>query len=148
MSLFLSVLVLLLVSCVPTAWSFSICPNLDLDLYRHRRIEAIRGQILSKLQLSEAPDLDDLPDEVPLEIILLYNSTRDMLRQRVRHRETLCMRSSQMEYYAKDMYRLDMAPASYRESKLKPSLSPSPQLPKESGQTLFIPLPPAPQGVR
>ncbi|XP_060679552.1 transforming growth factor beta-2 proprotein-like, partial [Hemiscyllium ocellatum] len=124
MSLLLSVLLLLLlllVSCVPGAGGFSTCPSLDLDLYRHRRIEAIRGQILSKLHLSEAPEPDDLPDEVPLEITLLYNSTRDMLKQRARHRETVCWRSSQMEYYAKDMYRLDMAPASYRENTISSS---------------------------
>ncbi|XP_048475589.1 transforming growth factor beta-2 proprotein [Rhincodon typus] len=112
---------MLLLACAPGALSFSKCPTLDIELYRHRRIEAIRGQILSKLQLKEAPDPDDLPDEVPLETIILYNSTRDMLKERARRRETLCVRSGPMEYYAKDMYRLDMVPASYRENTISTS---------------------------
>ncbi|GCB85573.1 hypothetical protein scyTo_0026230 [Scyliorhinus torazame] len=109
--------VLLLLASAPAALAFSTCPSLDLELYRRRRIEAIRGQILSKLQLTEAPDPDDIPDEVPLETLILYNSTRDMLRESAHRQELLCQRGSSWEYYAKEMWRLDMIPASYRESK-------------------------------
>ncbi|XP_078392096.1 transforming growth factor beta-2 proprotein-like [Cetorhinus maximus] len=112
---------LLLLGWVPGALTFSTCQSLDLDLYRRRRIEAIRGQILSKLQLTEAPDPDDIPDKVPLETMLLYNSTRDMLRERAHQLEAHCQQGTSLEYYAKEMRRLDMIPTSYRENMISAS---------------------------
>ncbi|XP_078064276.1 transforming growth factor beta-2 proprotein-like, partial [Mustelus asterias] len=112
---------LLLLGCAPGALAFSTCQSLDLDLYRRRRIEAIRGQILSKLQLNEAPDPDDIPDEVPLETEILYNSTRDMLRERAQRYEYLCQRDPSREYYANEMSRLNMIPASHRENMISTS---------------------------
>ncbi|XP_067877734.1 transforming growth factor beta-2 proprotein-like [Heterodontus francisci] len=111
----------LLLGCAREALALSTCPSLDLKQYKRRRIEAIRGQILSKLQLTEAPDPDDMPDDLPLEIILLYNSTRDMLREKAHRQELLCDQGGSLEYYAKEMRRMDMIPFSYRENMISTS---------------------------
>ncbi|XP_069749999.1 transforming growth factor beta-2 proprotein-like [Narcine bancroftii] len=115
-------LLLIVLGCARRAEALSTCQALEPDLYRYRRIEAIRGQILSKLHLSEAPDPDDLPDEVPLEVLLLYNSTRDQLKENARRRDALCQHSASLQYYAQQMYRLDMVPASFRENMISTSL--------------------------
>uniref|UniRef100_A0A4W3GUF0 Transforming growth factor beta n=1 Tax=Callorhinchus milii TaxID=7868 RepID=A0A4W3GUF0_CALMI len=106
-------------SCARGLAALSTCQTLDMEMYRLRRIEAIRGQILSKLQLSSAPEPSDLPDEVPTEVMVLYNSTREVIREQARLQVSVCeSEHSEVEYYAKEMYRLDVLPGSYRESNL------------------------------
>ncbi|XP_072101869.1 transforming growth factor beta-2 proprotein-like [Mobula birostris] len=120
--MWLVLLPLLALGWAQGAGALSTCQVLNPEMYRSRRLEAIRGQILSKLQLSEAPDLDDLPDDVPLEVALLYNSTRDQLREDARRRAVLCQATSSMQYYAQQMYRMDMVPASFQENMISTSL--------------------------
>uniref|UniRef100_A0A4W3GUE1 Transforming growth factor beta n=1 Tax=Callorhinchus milii TaxID=7868 RepID=A0A4W3GUE1_CALMI len=106
-------------SCARGLAALSTCQTLDMEMYRLRRIEAIRGQILSKLQLSSAPEPSDLPDEVPTEVMVLYNSTREVIREQARLQVSVCeSEHSEVEYYAKEMYRLDVLPGSYRENML------------------------------
>ncbi|CAJ0957180.1 unnamed protein product [Ranitomeya imitator] len=52
----------------------STCKAVDIEEVKKRRIEAIRGQILSKLMLTEPPKLESEQMSIPDEIISLYNN--------------------------------------------------------------------------
>lgn len=89
------------------------CQSINLEKQKSRRIEAVRGQILSKLRIRSPPDEDDEPPPgtVPPEVMLLYNSTRELLKERARLAESACEReSSEEDYYAKEVQRIDMLP--------------------------------------
>ncbi|NWT63483.1 TGFB1 factor, partial [Erythrocercus mccallii] len=60
----------------PAARGLSSCRSLDLEAARLKRIEAVRGQILSKLRLPEPPAAEPGPAPLPEELRALYNSTR------------------------------------------------------------------------
>ena len=47
----------------------SLCPSKKVGLVMRKRIEAIRGQILSKLKLTSPPEDYPEPEEVPPEVI-------------------------------------------------------------------------------
>lgn len=109
--------VFLTVDLATVAFSLSTCSTLDMDQFMRKRIEAIRGQILSKLKLTSPPDEYPEPEEVPPEVISIYNSTRDLLQEKANHRAATCERErSDEEYYAKEVYKIDMQPF-YPESK-------------------------------
>uniref|UniRef100_UPI00358E554F transforming growth factor beta-2 proprotein n=1 Tax=Myxine glutinosa TaxID=7769 RepID=UPI00358E554F len=100
----------LLQSSIDLCLSVATCSSLDADLMKRRRIEAIRGQILSKLRLSQLP-ADDGPrgGAVPAEVLALYNSTRDMLAEQANERAATCERErSEEEYYAKEVHMIAM----------------------------------------
>lgn len=101
-------LAVLLLELVGTTQGFSTCQSFDLDDYKSKRIEAVRGQILSKLRIRGTPEPDTSapPEDVPLEVMLLYNSTRELMQA-----ESTCEReSSEEDYYAKEVQRVDMQP--------------------------------------
>ncbi|KAM9212865.1 transforming growth factor beta-2 proprotein isoform 3-T3 [Dugong dugon] len=101
----------LLLHLVTVALSLSTCSTLDMDQFMRKRIEAIRGQILSKLKLTSPPEDYPEPDEVPPEVISIYNSTRDLLQEKASRRAAACERErSDEEYYAKEVYKIDMPP--------------------------------------
>lgn len=109
--------VFLTLDLATVALSLSTCSTLDMDQFMRKRIEAIRGQILSKLKLTSPPDEYPEPEEVPPEVISIYNSTRDLLQEKANHRAATCERErSDEEYYAKEVYKIDMQPF-YPESK-------------------------------
>lgn len=73
----------------------------------------MRGQILSKLRIRSPPDPEArTPTEsVPVEVMLLYNSTKELLKERARQAEAACEReSSEEDYYAKEVQRINMMP--------------------------------------
>ncbi|XP_022434952.1 transforming growth factor beta-2 proprotein isoform X3 [Delphinapterus leucas] len=101
----------LLLHLVTVALSLSTCSTLDMDQFMRKRIEAIRGQILSKLKLTSPPEDYPEPEEVPPEVISIYNSTRDLLQEKASRRAAACERErSDEEYYAKEVYKIDMPP--------------------------------------
>lgn len=101
---------LLILKLSDSAEGFSTCQSYDLDDHKSKRIEAVRGQILSKMRIRSPPDLT-APQSVPFEVMLLYNSTKDLLKDRARHAESACEReSSEEDYYAKEVQRVDMLP--------------------------------------
>ncbi|KFP73470.1 PREDICTED: transforming growth factor beta-2 isoform X2 [Acanthisitta chloris] len=113
--------VLLTVDLATVAFSLSTCSTLDMDQFMRKRIEAIRGQILSKLKLTSPPDEYPEPEEVPPEVISIYNSTRDLLQEKPTHGAATCERErSDEEYYAKEVYKIDMQPF-YPENTIPPS---------------------------
>ncbi|KAM6165106.1 transforming growth factor beta-2 proprotein isoform 1-T1 [Erethizon dorsatum] len=102
---------LLTLHLVPAALALSTCSSLDMDQFMRKRIEAIRGQILSKLKLTSPPEDFPEPEEVPPEVISIYNSTRDLLQEKASRRAAACERErSDEEYYAKEVYKIDMPP--------------------------------------
>ncbi|KAM8909885.1 transforming growth factor beta-2 proprotein [Spinachia spinachia] len=104
-------LLLLRFSGVLLVEGFNTCHSINLDAQKSRRIEAVRGQILSKLRIRSAPHKDEAPagGSVPAEVMLLYNSTRELLKERARLAESACEReSSEEDYYAKEVQRIDM----------------------------------------
>ncbi|XP_037315578.2 transforming growth factor beta-2 proprotein [Pungitius pungitius] len=106
-------LLLLRFSGVLLVEGFNTCHSINLDAQKSRRIEAVRGQILSKLRIRSPPDKDAVPPAgwVPAEVMLLYNSTRELLKERARLAESACEReSSEEDYYAKEVQRIDMLP--------------------------------------
>lgn len=109
----LALLLLLRFSGVCLVQGLNTCQSINLDAQKSRRIEAVRGQILSKLRIRSPPDDDEDPPQsnVPPEVMLLYNSTRELLKERARLAESTCEReSSEEDYYAKEVQRIDMLP--------------------------------------
>lgn len=102
---------LLTLDLATVAVSLSTCSTLDMDQFKKKRIEAIRGQILSKLKLSSPPEIYPEPEEVSRDIIAIYNSTRDLLQEKANERAATCERQrSEEEYYAKEVHKIDMQP--------------------------------------
>ncbi|XP_066559842.1 transforming growth factor beta-1 proprotein [Amia ocellicauda] len=66
-----------LLGTLSPAVAMSTCKPLDLMLVKKKRIEAIRGQILSKLRLPKEPGPEDTSpsDEPPPAMLELYNAT-------------------------------------------------------------------------
>ncbi|KAJ8356908.1 hypothetical protein SKAU_G00197020 [Synaphobranchus kaupii] len=93
------------------ASSLSTCSTLDMDQFMKKRMEAIRGQILSKLKLTSPPEHYPEREEVSREIVAIYNSTRDLLQEKANQRAATCERQrSEEEYYAKEVHKIDMQP--------------------------------------
>ncbi|XP_060778241.1 transforming growth factor beta-2 proprotein [Neoarius graeffei] len=110
MNLFVVSLVLSL-DLVAVTLGLSTCSTLDMDQFMKKRIEAIRGQILSKLKLSKPPEEFPEPEDVSRDIIAIYNSTRDLLQEKANERAATCERQrSEEEYYAKEVHKIDMQP--------------------------------------
>ncbi|KAL8185419.1 UNVERIFIED_CONTAM: Transforming growth factor beta-2 proprotein [Gekko kuhli] len=101
--------VFLTLDLATVAFALSTCSTLDMDQFMRKRIEAIRGQILSKLKLTSPPEEFPEPEEVPPEVISIYNSTRDLLQEKANHRAATCEKErSEEEYYAKEVYKIDL----------------------------------------
>ncbi|NXS03463.1 TGFB1 factor, partial [Oxylabes madagascariensis] len=96
--------VLCVLAVLAAARALSTCRSLDLEAARRKRIEAVRGQILSKLRLPEPPAEPGPARPLPEEVRALYNSTRELLRQRERLRPP----EDPQEYYAKELLRFPM----------------------------------------
>lgn len=119
--------VFLTLDLATVAFALSTCSTLDTDQFMRKRIEAIRGQILSKLKLTSPPEEYPEPEEVPPEVISIYNSTRDLLQEKANHRAASCEKErSDEEYYAKEVYKIDMG--SYYPSASKSALNNSVRL--------------------
>ncbi|XP_070300748.1 transforming growth factor beta-2 proprotein-like [Salvelinus sp. IW2-2015] len=104
-------LALLLLRLAVSAEGLSTCHSLRMDDQKSKRIEAVRGQILSKLRYRsppEPPAPSPQPEAVPAEVMLLYNSTRGAVGG-ARQSNSACDReSSEEDYYAKEVQRIDM----------------------------------------
>ncbi|XP_059195241.1 transforming growth factor beta-2 proprotein [Centropristis striata] len=102
---------LLTLDLATVALSLSTCSTLNMDQFKEMRIQAIRGQILSKLKLTCPPEDFPEPEEVSRDIVAIYNSTRDLLQEKANERAATCERQrSEEEYYAKEVHKIDMQP--------------------------------------
>uniref|UniRef100_A0A3Q2YHG3 Transforming growth factor beta n=2 Tax=Hippocampus comes TaxID=109280 RepID=A0A3Q2YHG3_HIPCM len=121
-------LLLLLRLSVALVKGINTCAFINLDEQKSRRIEAVRGQILSKLRIQSPPEDDDEArataaggGAVPAEVMLLYNSTRELLKERARLADSTCEReSSEEDYYAKEVQRIDMLPQRTQTNAVQP----------------------------
>lgn len=78
--------------------------GLNVDSIKKRRIEAIRGQILSKLGLNELPNNNgSAPSNLrPSNIEETYNRTRDFLLEQARVKKQECNQPEE-NYFAQDI---------------------------------------------
>ncbi|CAG09133.1 unnamed protein product, partial [Tetraodon nigroviridis] len=104
-----ALLFVLLLNCATLSLSLSTCATVDIDHVKRKRVEAIRGQILSKLRLTSPPQSLG-PSKIPYQIQALYNSTKELLEELRRDRQESCGQdSTETEYYAKEIYKFNMA---------------------------------------
>lgn len=103
-----ALVLLSLLSFATVSLALSSCTTLDLDHIKKKRVEAIRGQILSKLRLTSPPETVG-PAHVPYQILALYNSTRELLEEMEEEKEESCSQdNTESEYYAKEIHKFDM----------------------------------------
>lgn len=101
-------LFILLLNCTTLSSSLSTCATVDFDHVKRKRVEAIRGQILSKLRLTSPPKSMG-PSKIPFQIQALYNSTKELLEQLGKDRQQSCGQdNTETEYYAKEIYKFNM----------------------------------------
>lgn len=103
-----ALLFFLLLNCVTMTLSLSTCTTVDIDHIKKKRVEAIRGQILSKLRLTSPPQTLG-PNQVPFQVLALYNSTKELIEELGRDRQQSCGQdNTETEYYAKEIYKFNM----------------------------------------
>ncbi|XP_056152151.1 transforming growth factor beta-3 proprotein [Lampris incognitus] len=108
MNLGKALLFFLLSNCVTMTLSLSTCTTVDIDHIKKKRVEAIRGQILSKLRLTSPPQTIG-PNQVPFQVLALYNSTKELIEELGRDRQQSCGQdNTETEYYAKEIYKFNM----------------------------------------
>ncbi|CAJ1073708.1 transforming growth factor beta-3 proprotein [Xyrichtys novacula] len=108
MNLGKALLFFLLLSCVTMTLSLSTCTTVDIDHIKKKRVEAVRGQILSKLRLTSPPQTTG-PSQVPFQVLALYNSTKELIEELGRDRHQSCGQdNTETEYYAKEIYKFNM----------------------------------------
>ncbi|XP_035697074.1 transforming growth factor beta-2 proprotein-like isoform X1 [Branchiostoma floridae] len=83
--------------------------RLDIGEYKKRRIHAVKGQILSKLGMSDSPT-DPGPAQTPEDVMAVYNQTRDLLAEQSLQREALCTDWVKDEYYGRTVTRFPAVP--------------------------------------
>ncbi|XP_059806863.1 transforming growth factor beta-3 proprotein-like [Hypanus sabinus] len=91
----------LLFDSFPVIFSLSTCKTIDMEQIRKKRIEAIRGQILSKLKLTSTPKVEQVT--VTNEVLALYNSTMELRADRWEQPDA----ETPADYYAKEVNRFD-----------------------------------------
>lgn len=101
--LLLPLLWLLMLTPYRPAAGLSTCKTIDMELVKRKRIEAIRGQILSKLRLASPPSQGEVPPgPLPESVLALYNSTRDRVAGESAEPEP----EPEADYYAKEVTRV------------------------------------------
>ncbi|KAG9351882.1 hypothetical protein JZ751_023133 [Albula glossodonta] len=90
----------------------STCKTLDLELVKRKRIEAIRGQILSKLRLPREPEPEEEAGEreaIPAALMSTYNSTLELSEEQTQQVHSLPSPDmDEEEYFAKEVHKFDM----------------------------------------
>ncbi|TNN52955.1 Transforming growth factor beta-3 [Liparis tanakae] len=103
-----ALLFFLISNCVTMTLSLSTCTTVDIDHIKKKRVEAVRGQILSKLRLTSPPQTTG-PSQVPFQVLALYNSTKELIEELGRDRHQSCGQdNTETEYYAKEIYKFNM----------------------------------------
>lgn len=96
-------LMFLLLDLLHVAMSMSTCKAVDMEEVKKRRIEAIRGQILSKLMLTEPPDAEIEETSLTPEILSLYNSTIEAIKEKTEKEKPIVE-----GYYSEQVKRLEL----------------------------------------
>ncbi|KAI4878920.1 hypothetical protein NFI96_025786 [Prochilodus magdalenae] len=95
---------------VAVVGGMSTCKTLDLEVVKKKRIEAIRGQILSKLRMAKEPEPEegDTGKDIPESIISLYNSTVELSEEWKKKTTTETLPRIEEEYFAKEVHKFTM----------------------------------------
>ncbi|XP_062843676.1 transforming growth factor, beta 1a [Trichomycterus rosablanca] len=90
--------------------AMSTCKTLDLEVVRKKRIEAIRGQILSKLRMAKEPEPEEGEEgkDAPEAIISLYNSTVELSEELKSKADPATLSHDEEEYFAKEVHKFVM----------------------------------------
>uniref|UniRef100_A0A8C7WKI4 Transforming growth factor beta n=1 Tax=Oncorhynchus mykiss TaxID=8022 RepID=A0A8C7WKI4_ONCMY len=106
----LTLAVLLALEYVCRSEAMSTCKSLDLELVKRKRIEAIRGQILSKLRLPKEPEIDQEGDseEVPTSLMSIYNSTVELSEEQGQTYILPTRDAEEEAYFAKEVHKFNM----------------------------------------
>lgn len=106
----LLVLALGVVFLASVAAAMSTCKTLDLEVAKRKRIEAIRGQILSKLRMAKEPEPeeDGREESIPDSIVSLYNSTVETTTDQQSQLDPAGHQQEEEEYFGKEMHKFDM----------------------------------------
>ncbi|CAI5696734.1 unnamed protein product [Oreochromis niloticus] len=108
MNLGKALLFFLLSNCVTVTFLLSTCTTVDIKHIKKKRVEAVRGQILSKLRLTSPPQTTG-PSQVPFQVLALYNSTKELIEELGKDRQQSCGQdNTETEYYAKEIYKFNM----------------------------------------
>ncbi|XP_076835616.1 transforming growth factor beta-1 proprotein [Brachyhypopomus gauderio] len=102
---------LCLMGCACYSRALSTCKPLNLELVKRKRIEAIRGQILSKLQLAKEPEEeeDGEGDDVPDDVLSVYNSTVELsVKPRENDDDVDSLEAEEEAYFAKEVHKFIM----------------------------------------
>lgn len=88
----------------------STCKTLDLEVVRRKRIEAIRGQILSKLRMDKEPKADQETgqEDIPVALMSIYNSTVGQNAERLAMAPPLTPQLEDEDYFAKELHMFRM----------------------------------------
>ncbi|KAJ7990121.1 hypothetical protein DPEC_G00297030 [Dallia pectoralis] len=95
---------------VGTVRTMSTCTTVDREQVRRKRIEAIRGQILSKLRLPKEPaeEQSGEGETIPMELLSLYNTTVELVEEQneqVQHG----LQEEEEDYFAKVVHQFNMS---------------------------------------
>lgn len=106
----MTLVVLLALEYMCRSEAMSTCKSLDLELMKRKRIEAIRGQILSKLRLPKEPEIDQEGDfeKVPTSLISIYNSTVELSEEQVHTCIPPTQDTEEEAYFAKEVHKFNM----------------------------------------
>ncbi|XP_051718113.1 transforming growth factor, beta 1a isoform X2 [Ctenopharyngodon idella] len=98
-------LVLTALCMVAGTGSMSTCKTLDLEVVKKKRIEAIRGQILSKLRMAKEPEaeIDDVGQKIPDSLLSLYNSTVELSEEM--KLKTVPLQAEDEDYFGKEVHK-------------------------------------------
>lgn len=108
MNLGKALLLFLFLNSVTMTFTLSTCTTVDIEHIRKKRVEAVRGQILSKLRLTSPPQTTG-PSQVPYQVLALYNSTKELIEELGQDRQQSCGQdNTETEYYAKEIYKFNM----------------------------------------
>lgn len=116
---------LAIVCLASVAAAMSTCKTLDLEVAKRKRIEAIRGQILSKLRMAKEPEPeeDDTEENIPDSILSLYNSTVETTMDQQSDAVPASHQQEEEEYFGKEMHKFDLSHCKYLKRKIKPAES-------------------------
>ncbi|XP_016331352.1 transforming growth factor beta-1-like [Sinocyclocheilus anshuiensis] len=98
-------LVLTALCMVARTESMSTCKTLDLEVVKKKRIEAIRGQILSKLRMAKEPEseIDGDGQKIPDTMISLYNSTVELSEEM--KMKPVSVQAEDEDYFGKEVHK-------------------------------------------
>lgn len=112
-----------LLGCACWSGAMSTCKSLDLELVKRKRVEAIRGQILSKLRLSKEPEQEEEEEEaedVPPSLLSIYNSTVELSEEQVRTFAAHTPAGDDEEaYFAKEVHKFNMTQCDSKEHTMR-----------------------------